>query len=174
MPRRNVPPIAALALAAALLSGCALDRAGTPGDAPVPIEQEAIRYSTQPCFGTCPAYSVTVMPTGEGVFEGRSHTAVTGEQTFAVDAATYRRFADHLAAVRPASGDRRIEMQSADCGNAPTDMPGIDVRWSTNTGGPDQSLSLYLGCNSAEARRVAAVLKSARDLLPIAGLIGKR
>jgi hypothetical protein len=165
MIRRVVAPIALLALAA-----CTPD---ARPDTPVPIEREAITYSTQPCFGFCPVYSVTVTPDGEGVFEGRNHTATTGEQRFRLDPAAYRRFADHLASIKP-EGDRRIDMQSPDCGMAPTDMPSIDVRWSTNTGGPDRSLHLYLGCRSEAAVRVAGVLKSAPDLLPIAQYIGKR
>jgi hypothetical protein len=156
------------------LAACASTVAQAPDGAPIPVERAAITYSTQPCFGTCPVYAVTVSPDGQGVFEGRNHTAVNGEKRFVVDAATYRRFADHLAGLKPESGDRRIDMQSPDCGVAPTDMPSIEVRWSTGTGGPDQTLSLYLGCRGEEAQRVATVLKTAPDLLPIAAYIGKR
>ena len=162
----------AVVLAALSATACTMTDA-QPSDAPMQIERESITYSTDPCFGTCPVYSVTVMPDGEGVFEGKQHVARIGVQRFAVDAATYRRFADHLATVRPASGDRDIIQGEADCGNAPTDMPGIAVRWSSNTGAADQNLRLYLGCRSAEADRVAAVLKSAPEMLPIAAYIGK-
>lgn len=168
-----------LAVAAlSMLAACAAPGAAAPGaagpGAPVPIERESVTYSTQPCFGFCPVYSVTMTPEGEGRFEGRRHTAVTGERRFTVDRETAERFIEHLGAVKPAEGDRRIEMQSTDCGIAPTDMPSIDVRWEANTGAAPQSLHLYLGCRSPEAERVRAVLTAAPALLPIEGLIGKR
>lgn len=162
---------AAALMALASLAACAPD---ARPDTPVPVDRAEITYSTQPCFGMCPVYSVTVTPDGKGIFEGRRHTATNGEQPFTIDAASYRRFADHLAAVKPAEGDRRIDMQNPECGVAPTDMPSIEVRWSTDTGGPGQTLTLYLGCRSDEALKVAGVLKSAPELLPIGQYIGKR
>ena len=162
----------AVALAALSASACTMTDAAPEGT-PIQIERESITYSTEPCFGTCPVYSVTVMPEGEGVFEGKQHVATTGTQSFRIDAATYRRFADHLAAVRPREDDRNISHGDPDCGNAPTDMPSITVRWASNTGAADQNLRLYLGCRSTEADRVAGVLKAAPDLLPIAAYIGK-
>lgn len=162
----------AIVLAALSASACTMSDTAPEG-APVPIERESITYSTEPCFGTCPVYSVAVTPEGDGVFEGKRFVATTGSQSFRIDAATYRRFADHLATVRPRDGDRNISHGEPDCGNAPTDMPSITVRWSSNTGAADQNLRLYLGCRSAEAERVAGVLKSAPEMLPIAAYIGK-
>lgn len=163
----------AVVLAALSVTACTMTDA-TPEGASVQIERESITYSTQPCFGTCPVYEVTVGPEGEGVFDGKQHVARMGTQRFTVDATTYRRFAEHLAAVRPASGDRNISHGDPDCGNAPTDMPGIAVRWSSNSGAAPQELRLYLGCRSAEAERVAAVLKAAPEMLPIGAYIGMR
>ncbi|MEZ0495313.1 DUF6438 domain-containing protein [Sphingomonas sp. IW22] len=162
--------LAVLPLAAA---GCATDMPAGPAGA-IPIERQAITYSTQPCFGTCPVYRVSVTPEGQGVFTGERHTAVIGERRFEVSRDVARRFIDHLASVRPASGDRRIDMQSDECGIAPTDMPSIAVGWASNTGAAPQTLSLYLGCRSDAAQRVATVLRAAPDLLPIADLVGKR
>lgn len=162
----------AVALAALSATACTTTDA-VPEGTPIPIERESITYSTEPCFGTCPVYSVTVTPEGEGVFEGQRHVATSGSQSFRIDPATYRRFADHLATVRPREGDRNISHGEPDCGNAPTDMPSITVRWSSNTGAADQNLRLYIGCRGAEADRVAGVLKSAPDLLPIAAYIGR-
>ena len=162
----------AVVFAALSATACTMTDA-QPSGAPMQIERESITYSTEPCFGTCPVYSVTVMPEGEGVFAGKRHVATTGSRAFRIDSATYRRYAEHLAAVRPREGDRNIAQGEADCGNAPTDMPSITVRWSSNTGAADQNLRLYLGCRSAEADRVAAVLKSAPEMLPIAADIGK-
>lgn len=156
-----------------LVAACAMQPGSQPGT-PVAIEREAVTYSTQPCYGTCPVYSVTMTPEGQGVFTGQQHTAVTGERRFTVGRPTAERFIEHLGAVRPASGDRRIEMGSVDCGNAPTDMPSIDVKWESDTGAAPQLLHYYRGCRSDEAQRVGAVLAAAPVLLPIAAFIGKR
>jgi hypothetical protein len=163
-----------LALAPLTLAAACAMQPGVEAGAPVAIERTAVTYSTEPCRGFCPVYSVTVTPEGEGVFEGREHTAVKGERRFTVDAATAARFIEHVGAVKPAAGDRRIEMDTPDCGMVATDLPAINVQWNANTGAAPQSLHLYLGCRSDEAARVKAVLQSAPDLLPIAAFIGKR
>lgn len=166
-----------LRLAATLLpltaAACTMQTGAAPGT-PVAIERAAVTYSRAPCYGFCPVYSVTMTPAGEGLFTGERNTAVTGERRFTVDRATAGRFIEHLGAVKPGAGDRRIEMGGPDCGIAPTDLPSIDVRWDADTGAAPQSLHLYLGCRSEEAARVRAVLEAAPALLPIAGFIGKR
>ena len=146
--------------------------AATTGPAgPVPIEQEAIRYETAPCFGACPVYAVTVRPDGTGTFEGRRFTAATGPTEFKLDPAAYRRFAAALAPYRPASGDVRYAPGEPNCENAPTDMPSATVTWNSNTGAAPQTLSFYFGCRG-EAQALADTLRQAPELLPIKDLIG--
>lgn len=154
------------------LTACAA--AAPPPGAPVPIEQEAIRYETAPCFGTCPVYAVTVRPDGTGRFEGRSHTAVTGTRDFRLDPAAYRRFAETLARYRPREGDVRYAPGEPNCEPAATDMPSATVTWESNTGAAPQTLSYYYGCRSDESRALAEALRAAPGLLPIAELIGRR
>jgi hypothetical protein len=163
-----------IAAALPLLAGACAMQPGPKTGAPIAIEREAVTYSTEACRGFCPVYSVRMTPEGEGVFTGEQHTAVTGERRFTVEPAVAARFIEHVDAVRPAGGDRRIEMGTADCGTVATDLPAINVRWDSNTGAAPQSLHLYLGCSADEARRVRAVLEAAPSLLPIAAFIGKR
>ncbi len=169
-------PVTLRSIAAALplIAGACAMQPGPQAGAPIAIEREAVTYSTEACRGFCPVYSVTVTPAGEGVFVGERHTAATGERRVTVEPAVAARFIEHLGAVRPESGDRRIEMGTADCGTVATDLPAIDVRWESNTGAAPQSLHLYLGCRSDEANRVRAVLEAAPSLLPIAAFVGKR
>lgn len=157
-----------------LFAGACAMQPGPEAGKPIAIEREAVTYSTEACRGFCPVYSVRMTPEGEGVFVGEQHTAVTGERRFTVEPAVAERFIEHVGAVKPASGDRRIEMGTADCGIVATDLPAINVRWDANTGAAPQSLHLYLGCRSEEAGRVRAVLEAAPTLLPIAAFIGKR
>lgn len=157
---------------AMLLAGCATHGVvPSPGSAQ-PAEADTIAYETQPCFGACPVYTVTVSPDGQGTFTGKRFTAVSGERDFTVDRATYRHFAAALAPYRPAEGAATYRSGSANCGPAPTDMPSVDVTW-TDSIGATASLHFYLGCR-ARNPHLAAALAAAPDLLPIATMIGRR
>ncbi|UYY58232.1 DUF6438 domain-containing protein [Sphingomonas sp. S2-65] len=160
----------AMGAAALVLAGCASDQA-RPGGTPVAIEGDSITLETGPCFGACPVYAVTVKPDGTGVFEGKRFTAVSGERSFRLSRAQYDAFAGALAPYRPASGDVRYEMGSPNCGNAPTDMPSTEVRW-TRAIGDGQKLHFYHGCRSENAA-LAQALRDAPGLLPIGAMIGK-
>jgi hypothetical protein len=161
--------------AAAMLAACTtVDTAGpvASSDAPIAIEREAIRYETQPCFGFCPVYVVTVNANGTGTFEGKHHTAVTGTRAFKATPDAYRRFAAALQPYRPESGERLYQPGTPLCPEAATDMSSVDVLW-TELSGASQHLNFYFGCGrDNDAMREA--LRSAPDVLPIAEFIGKR
>lgn len=142
-------------------------------EAPVPIVRgEMLRYTTSPCFGACPVYTVTVRPDGTGTFEGQRHTAVTGVRDFRVTPAQYEAFLARLAPYRPRSGTVRIAPGEPGCGQAATDLPSVEVQWDGRAG--HRALSYYFGCDRERNQRMADALGSAPDLLPIASLIGAR
>jgi hypothetical protein len=157
----------AMAITAAFgLSACTT--AGAPKvKNPVALESETIRYETAPCFGTCPAYAVTISPDGKGTFEGKRFTAVTGTRTFVASPTAYRAFATKLAPYRPAGNEMLYQPGTRGCENAPTDMPSVDIVWTELSGGR-QHLNLYYGCGP-EAMRNA--LRSAPESLPIGSFI---
>lgn len=159
------------AAVALLLGGCI--PSAHPPETPRPMETDAIRYETGPCFGACPVYAVTVHPDGSGVFEGRRFTAVTGTRSFHATPAQVAAFAARLAPYRPASGERRYAPGEANCRNAATDMPSVTVRW-TRAAGDSQSLYFYFGCNRQALGRMADALGNAPDALPIQDMIGAR
>lgn len=158
----------AMTAAALATTACTTGGAGPVAGGASPPAGEPIRYATSPCFGRCPVYAVTLRPDGSGTFEGERFTAVTGARRFTADAATYRRFAAALAPYRP-RGERLVQPGSADCANAPTDMTGVDVRWGEPPAG--DHLSFYNGCRAGN-EAMAAALRDAPALLPIAALIG--
>jgi hypothetical protein len=155
-----------VAAATALLAGCATT--GAPDRA---ASAATIRYETNPCFGTCPVYVVTVRPDGSGTFEGKRFTAVTGTRDFTASPDEARRFAAALAPYRPASGERLYRQGTALCGKEiVTDMPGVDVRW-TGADSSEQHIDFYFGCGVEKNAEMRDALKSAPDALPIAAFV---
>lgn len=161
---RLVMTIAALAI----LAGCTTTGAAEPQQA-----AETIRYERGPCFGVCPVYAVTVSSDGAGTFEGKRFTGVTGERTFAITPAQFADFRKRLAPYRPATGERRIESGSADCGAMMTDQSSVSVSWQGGGAAP-ASLSLYYGCTAPDLAAMKQALGKAADALPIAALIARR
>jgi hypothetical protein len=133
---------------------------------------ETITYQTSPCFGSCPVYKVTVSADGRGTFEGQRFTAATGTKSFRVTPRRYAAFRRQLDAARPA-GELLLTPDNKACGMAPTDMPGIDVRWAGGGRKPSH-LSFYTGCNSVRAQGMKRSLRAAPEALPIAAFIGER
>lgn len=153
------------------LAGCAGTQGERPAGAPAPADAVAISYETSPCFGACPVYAVTVRPDGSGTFEGKRFTAAQGVRSFQAGPDGYRRFAAALAPYRP-QGERLLQPGRPGCENAPTDMPGVDVRWS-GAGGATDHLVFYGGCRMGN-EALAQAVKDAPEALPIAALIGDR
>ncbi|SEM47816.1 hypothetical protein SAMN05192583_0345 [Sphingomonas gellani] len=147
---------------AGALAGCAHHR--------VPRGGETISYATAMCFGTCPVYTVTVGPDGQGVFNGEKFTAVAGERRFQATPEQVRAFTAALAKVRT-EGDREITPGKPGCTDFATDMPGATVRWQ-GAGGVS-SLTFNYGC-ARDNRQIADALRAAPGLLPIGDLVGKR
>lgn len=146
---------------------------GTPaGPAASIVRGEMLRYTTSPCGGACPIYTVTVRPDGTGTFEGQRFTAVTGARDFRVPPAQYDAFLARLAPYRPRSGVVRIAPGTPSCGQHATDMPSVEIQWDGKAG--HRAYSYYFGCDRTRNPGVADALGSAPDLLPIAALIGAR
>ncbi len=155
--------LAALGL---MLGGCTT----MAEDRPIAIESDSISYETGPCFGACPVFRVSVSPDGSGTFEGRQHTAVTGERTFRITPAQYRAFAAHLAPLRPREGSVRLSGEA--CRQMATDLPSAEVTWFSQIGN-SQSYYFYYGCDMEANRAIAERLRAAPALLPIQSFIGR-
>ena len=149
-----------IALAALLaLPACAAMAPATP--------VETITFETGPCFGACPVYRVTVNSGGDGTFEGRRFTAVTGSRPFRATPAQYRAFARQLEPLRPAAGSMRYSDDA--CRAMATDLPSAEVTWRSRRG--EQQLYFYYGCDMERNRAIAERLSAAPSLLPIGDFI---
>ncbi len=168
---RATATVTTMMAALLLATGCTHAGARSGLGVPRAIEGDEISYATGACYGTCPVYTVTVRADGTGTFEGVQHTAVNGRRDFTAGVAVYRRLAASLEPYRP-DGERSIDMESPDCGMAPTDMPRVDVRWAQASGGSGH-LGFYYGCATQNAA-IAEALRAVPGMLPIAAFIGKR
>ena len=154
---------------AVLLTGCAPMMANSPS-MPVPVE---ITYETGPCFGTCPVYSVTVTNSGApAIFDGKRFTAVAGRREVPVADRQFAAFYDAIADAR-AADPKAYEQGGANCRQVVTDMPSVAITVREGTAEP-RTFRFYYGCRDPQNAKLAADLRRAPTLLPIADLIGKR
>jgi hypothetical protein len=155
----------AIAAAAVLAGGCT-----TVAERPIAVESDSISYETGRCFGACPVFKVSVASDGTGTFEGRQHTAVTGERSFRITPAQYRAFAAQLAPLRPAEGSVRLSGEA--CAQMATDLPSAEITWFSQIGN-SQSYYFYYGCDMEKNAAIAERLRRAPALLPIREMIGR-
>lgn len=153
----------AAAAATLMLAGCAGGRVPTGG--------ETITYAATPCHGSCPVYTVTLGPDGQGVFVGERNVAGLGEHRFQATPDQVRAFTAALRRFRPA-GERVVGHDGESCRLFATDAPGVDIRWRVAVGTPAHLVFDY-GCHDAANAKAAAALRGAPALLPIADLIGR-
>jgi hypothetical protein len=148
----------------------ALSAAALPPSPRPATPVQTIIYETGPCFGACPVYRLVINSGGDGTFEGRRFTAVTGVRGFRFTPAQYRAFARELAPLRPARGSVRYAGDR--CRSMATDMPSAEVTWRDRRG--PQSLYFYYGCDMQRNRAIAARLRAAPQRLPLGDFIGPR
>lgn len=160
---RRFAPAAVLALAA-----CATDTGPATPDPAGPIQ--TVTYSTGPCFGACPVYTVTVdLASGSIAWQGERFVAVTGDRRM-VDKAAVVAFLNRLQKWRPPG--ERVLSGSPGCASMATDQSTVDVAWDGIAG--HAHLAFNYGCDGEKNRVLAEDLRSAPTLLPIADLIGRR
>jgi hypothetical protein len=153
----------------ALLAGCAPTMATYP-PLPEPVE---ITYETEPCFGACPVYRVTVNNLGQpGTFEGKRFTAVEGTRSFPM---TYRQFSAFYAALSDAraADSKAYERGGANCQMMATDHPGVSVTFREGQTAP-WTFRFYYGCRDRQNAKLAEGLRRAPEALPIADFIGSQ
>lgn len=157
---------------AGLLASCSTvlpsDTASVPQSSFVPVK---ISYSTGPCFGTCPIYSVTVTANGQGRWEGERFVVATGERAFTVTPEQMARFTAALQPYRPKGSLSLVTAEECN-NNVATDLPTVDVFWTAADGREDH-LSYYYGCDLPKNAKIGDGLRAAINILPIQNFIGK-
>jgi hypothetical protein len=139
------------------------------GEAEAKPAVQTIRYTTSPCFGACPVYSVTVSSDGHGVFEGVRFTAVQGRRTFRLSPRQWAAFRERLQALH---GHGVVDLTGPPlCRTMATDQAGAEVVWSGAW--RPHVLRAYYGCDMDRNAWMFTHLRRAPEVLPIAAFIGR-
>ncbi|MFK4793420.1 DUF6438 domain-containing protein [Sphingobium sp. ZW T5_29] len=152
---------------AALLSGCATDKAEL--EKPVAVG-DTIRFSAGPCFGVCPAYTLSVTPDGSGLLEPERFTAVPGPTRFTVTPAQYRRFRAALNQFRPPAGTAKRIGHGENCVRFATDMAGYRFEWVRGDTPPTR-LEFQSGCMDATYGKLRATISAIPRMLQIEPMV---
>jgi ankyrin repeat protein len=102
----------------------------------LPTSKVSITLSRSGCFGSCPAYSVSVWSDGTINFDGKYYVAATGKHTATIDPDAVRSLAKQFIAAGFYSMDE-------DYSASVTDMPGYSL--SIDIDGHSKSISDYVG-----------------------------
>ena len=144
------------------LVGCA-----TTPDQPQDTMQETIRYSSSPCFGACPIYSVEVSPYGAVHFDGKQYTKVIGTQDLTVDPSVYKKLQQELKTYRPETG---ANVKTTGCVQTATDQPSAYFWWK-RPDGTITRLSHYQGCISPANAEFNKLIERLPTLIGIEDLV---
>ncbi len=144
------------------LVGCA-----TTPDQPQDTMQETIRYSSSPCFGACPIYSVEVSPYGAVHFDGKQYTKVIGTQDLTVDPSVYKKLQQELKTYRPETG---ANVKTTGCVQTATDQPSAYFWWK-RPDGTITRLSHYQGCISPANAELNKLIEKLPTLIGIEDLV---
>jgi hypothetical protein len=153
-----------------MLGACAASPGGHPPP-PAAGTVETIRYETGRCFGSCPAYVLTVRSDGNATFDGTQFTAVQGARDFTITPPQFAEFRDRLQPYRP-EGERRFSAEAECNGRVATDMPSVDITWTDKS--RQSHLYVYYGCDIERNASMFEALRNAPDVIPeVQELVGK-
>ncbi|MFM6906053.1 MAG: DUF6438 domain-containing protein [Acinetobacter tjernbergiae] len=129
--------------------------------------QETIRYSSSPCFGACPIYSVDVTPSGAVRFNGKQYTKAMGEHDLTVDPSVYKKLQYELKTYRPETG---ANVKTTGCQQITADQPSAYFVW-IKSDGTTTKLSHYTGCISPANLELNELIDKLPKLIGIDDLV---
>ena len=164
--------VAVTGFVAAIAAACARRSPGVPAADSVPAPQvsatPSVSLERQPCFGTCPVYTVTIDGSGAVRFEGRRFVADTGVFISAIPPARVDSLLAELEAAGYFGFADRYTPGAPVCEHAATDLPTVITE--VHLRDRAKRIEHYYGCAGAPAildsleRRIDAVGGVARWL----------
>jgi hypothetical protein len=122
------------------------------------LKAVTIHLERTACFGSCPAYAVTIHGDGRVVYAGKDHVKVKGERVGRVDPATIRTLVSEFARARFLALPKEYSEEKCACRRC-TDMASAVTELIA--GGTTHRVNHYYGC--ACAPKALFELESAID-----------
>lgn len=111
----------------------------------MPAEPSSISIERSGCYGTCPAYVMTVDAEGSYVWEGRRYVKRLGVQRGRFDPKVFVRALKALQGVQYMKfRDSYVSRELDGCKEEWTDNPSVSIRIETTAG--SKTIRHYLGC----------------------------
>jgi len=110
---------------------------------------DTIMLERSVCFGTCPAYKLTIKNDGSVTFEGHQFTKTKGTATGKISANDFRKLVTEFEKIDYFSLLDAYTPGTKLCPQAATDMPSAETSLRLN--GKTKSVSHYYGCGNSGA-----------------------
>ena len=161
--RSSARVTAVLLLVELFISGCSLP-VSLP-QAPAKLKLLA-KIERSGCPGACPVFSLTVFSDGAAIYQGETHTAVSGEKEFSLTK-------DQLSRVRSAFTRQGFLIMNGQCCEC------IDVSGAPSTriiyqgNGPYKSINRYHGCLNGWSRNLGNLEAEILEITGVGALVGE-
>jgi hypothetical protein len=110
------------------------------------LQTLTIHFERTPCFGSCPAYTLTIHGDGRVEYSGKDHVKVKGAQEGRIDAAKIKALAAQFDAVKFLSLPDYLMDKKCTCRRC-TDMPSVITE--ITAGKTSHRVNHYYGCACA-------------------------
>ncbi|MFN2578980.1 MAG: acetamidase/formamidase family protein [Pyrinomonadaceae bacterium] len=122
---------------------------------------DSITLERTVCFGTCPAYKVTIARDGTVTFDGRRFTKTKGLATGHIKADDFRKLMKEFEKIDYFSLPDAYTPGTAQCPRVVTDLPSANT--SIHLNGKMKSVEHYYGCGNAQALAKLTALETRID-----------
>jgi hypothetical protein len=151
----------------AIIAILAVTLAASSSNAEPPDRIEQVTLERTVCFGTCPAYRVTISSDGVVRFEGKSYVKVSGIRRKRINAKALQELADEVARVNYFGLRNQYASANDGCPMSWTDNPSVTT--SVRTAHITKTVYHYLGCregaNGSVGKSYPQVLTSFEDAI---------
>lgn len=113
------------------------------------------------CFGTCPAYKLTIKNDGSVTFEGKRFTKTIGNATGKINQADFRALASEFEKINYFTLPDAYTPGTKECPRVMTDMPSANT--SIRLDGRAKSVAHYYGCGTEGALAKLTALETRID-----------
>src|SRR2546430_14613651 len=122
---------------------------------------DSITLERTVCFGSCPAYKVTISSDGTVTFDGRQFTKMKGLATDHISAADFRQLVNEFDKINYFALPDEYKPGSPVCPQRITDLPSANS--SIHLKGKFKSVEHYYGCGNSGALPKLTALESKID-----------